>query len=489
MKKRLESGYDPGPMKDIRELLLKALKQKDWYFFNNPDLCKCWEEMNCGNTQCPSYNSPNLRCWQVSGTFAKGEPQCDFVKKTGDCSKCKVYKKATEGNIILQIGEDFNNLMFQLKSREDELKLNINDAEKKNRELMALNKKINRLLKSLDSRNRQLRELSMKDELTGMYNYRFFRKILQEQYKLAKRYKFPLSCIMIDIDYFKAVNDTYGHQFGDAVLKQLAEILKNNVRDTDKVVRYGGEEFAILFPYTDYEAAYKKAEKLRRLVSGYSFLIKGRAIGITISLGIAAYPENKKVTRAGRLVNYADEALYQAKERGRNQTVMYADGSVAKATAKKSSNIGAVTDRRKQPRIQTLINVKGEMNKEDMSFVNALDISFSGVSVLSRRPVDCHKILKVTLFLPDIEDKKTHPEKMSGGDAYPDDAKRGKKIDLEGLAVWCRKINNFSVGLPDGGRKAEGNYLAGIRFSNVSTKDRMYLQRYFVSMFKKNNGG
>ncbi|NOZ68919.1 MAG: GGDEF domain-containing protein [Deferribacteres bacterium] len=174
-----------------------------------------------------------------------------------------MYKKATDGNIILQIGEDFNNLMFQLKSREDELRMNIDDVEKKNRELLAINKKINRLLKSLDARNRQLRELSMKDELTGMYNYRFFRKILQEQYKLAKRYKFPLSCIMIDIDYFKAVNDTYGHQFGDAVLKQLAEILKSNVRDTDKVVRYGGEEFAILFPYTDYEAAYKKAEKLR----------------------------------------------------------------------------------------------------------------------------------------------------------------------------------------------------------------------------------
>jgi len=263
MRKEDENVHESRLTKDIRGFLSKALKRKDWYFFNNPGLCKCWEEMNCTNTQCPAYKSQNLRCWQVAGTFSRGEPQCDFVKKVGDCRKCSVYKKATDGNIILQIGEDFNNLMFQLKSREDELRMNIDDVEKKNRELLAINKKINRLLKSLDARNRQLRELSMKDELTGMYNYRFFRKILQEQYKLAKRYKFPLSCIMIDIDYFKAVNDTYGHQFGDAVLKQLAEILKSNVRDTDKVVRYGGEEFAILFPYTDYEAAYKKAEKLR----------------------------------------------------------------------------------------------------------------------------------------------------------------------------------------------------------------------------------
>ncbi|GEM_PF-5107413 len=487
MRKEDENAHESRLTKDIRGFLSKALKRKDWYFFNNPGLCKCWEEMSCTNTRCPSYRSRNLRCWQVAGTFSRGEPRCDFAKEIGDCRKCRVYGKATDGNIILQIGEDFNNLMFQLKSREDELRMNIDDVEKKNRELLAINKKINRLLKSLDARNRQLKELSIKDELTGMYNYRFFRKILQEQYKLAKRYKFPLSCIMIDIDYFKAVNDTYGHQFGDAVLKQLAEILKSNVRDTDKVVRYGGEEFAILFPYTDYAAAYKKAEKLRKLVSKYSFLIKGRAISITISLGIAAYPENRKVTRAGRLLNYADEALYQAKERGRNQTVIYDNGSAAKATDKKSSNIKAVSDRRRQPRIQTLISVKGEMNKEDLSFVSAVDISFSGISVLSKNPVDCHKILKITLYLPDIGEGTSRRDKDSADEAPSEDARPAKKIELEGLAVWCKRIDD-SPGWPaEGGRKAEGNYLAGIRFSNVSTKDKIYLQKYFVSMFKRND--
>jgi hypothetical protein len=108
---------------EIRALLLNALERKGWYFFKNPNLCKCWEEMDCTNTHCPSYKSSNLRCWQISGTYCEGDPQGMFVEKIGDCHKCKVYKKAVDGDIILQIGEDFNNLMFQLKTREDELSL------------------------------------------------------------------------------------------------------------------------------------------------------------------------------------------------------------------------------------------------------------------------------------------------------------------------------------------------------------------------------
>ena len=459
--------------KEIRRFLLDALKNKGWYFFDNSQLCKCWEEMDCNNTTCPSYKSTNLRCWQVAGTFCNGEPQGEFAKKFGDCQKCRVFKKATEGDIFLEIGEDFNNLMFQLKSKEDELKLHIKGTDKKNRELTALNKKINRLIKRLDSKNKRLNELSIKDDLTGLYNYRFFRKILQEQYKLAKRYKFPLACVMIDIDYFKAVNDTYGHQFGDAILKQLADILKNNVRDTDKVVRYGGEEFTILFPYTDNETAYKKAEKLRQIVNDSSFIIKGEALGITISLGIASYPSNKKITRAERLVSFSDEALYQAKAKGRNQTVIYASVPTAKERVKDINRAKeSIAEKRKYPRIKTLIKVKGEINREDLSFVNTVDISSSGARILSLKPVDCNRILKIMLYLPDI-DKKT---------------RRSKKLTIEGMAVRCNKINVFSADSSKIMNKTKENYLVGIQFSNISKEDRKYMQRYFVSMFKTTAG-
>lgn len=186
-------SYPIKVSKDFRRLLLNALKQKGWYFFKNPRLCKCWEEMKCTNSHCPSYKSLNLRCWQIAGTFCPGKPQGDFAKKYGDCHKCRVYKKATEGSVFRRIGEDFNNLMFQLKTKEDELKLIIQNSRGKNRELKALNEKINKLVMTLDKKNVLLRELSIKDGLTGLYNFRFFREILHEQYNLAKRFKFPLS--------------------------------------------------------------------------------------------------------------------------------------------------------------------------------------------------------------------------------------------------------------------------------------------------------
>jgi diguanylate cyclase (GGDEF)-like protein len=425
--------------------------------------------MNCSHTKCPSYKSSNLRCWQVAGTFCKGKPQGTFAKKFGDCHKCKVFKKATEGNFFLQIGEDFNNLMFQLKSKEDELKQHVTETDRKNRELVALNKKFNKLLKRLDTNNKRLRDLAIRDELTGLFNYRYFRRMIQEQYKMSKRYKFPLSCIMIDIDFFKAVNDTYGHQFGDAILKQLADILKNNVRDTDKVVRYGGEEFAVLFPYTDYESAFKKAEKLRKLVKTSSFIVKGNAIAITISVGIASYPASRNISRAERLVSYADEALYQAKEKGRNQTVLYTDVHPPREGRKEKSELKRfIKEKRRSPRIETLIKVTGEMNRKDLAFINTVDISFSGVRVLSGKPVDCNKILKVTLYLPDL-DKKT---------------KKDKKIIVDGLAVWCEQVKDSSAGSGGSGHEVKENYLAGIQFSNISRLNRKYLQQYFISIFK-----
>ncbi len=469
MKKNEPRNRETDLSKEIRKFLLNALKKKGWYFFDNPNLSKCWEEMDCSNDKCPSYKSSNLRCWQVAGTFCEGKPQGEFAKKFGDCHKCKVFRKATEGDIFLQIGEDFNNLMFQLKYKEDELKLHVRETDKKNRELLALNKKINRLLKRLDTKNKRLRDLAIRDELTGLFNYRYFRRIIQEQFKMSKRYKFPLSCIMIDIDYFKAVNDTYGHPFGDAILQQLAEILKNNVRDTDKVVRYGGEEFAILFPYTDYDSAFKKSEKLRKLVETSSFIVKGDAATITISLGIASFPATKKITRAERLVSYADEALYKAKEGGRNQTVLYTDINPPREKTKSKKDVTlSVKEKRRGPRVKTLIKVTGEMNKQDLSFINTVDLGFSGARVVSEKQVDCNKILKITLYLPDL-DKETG---------------RSRKMLIDGLAVWCERVDDQKSG-PDGSRRRKKeNYLVGIQFSNVSKEDSNYLQRYFIMLFK-----
>jgi diguanylate cyclase (GGDEF)-like protein len=158
----------------------------------------------------------------------------------------------------------------------------------------------------------QAQELAIHDGLTGIYNYRYFMKQLEEELRRAERYGRSVSVAMIDIDLFKHVNDSYGHQRGDDVLRGLVQTLTTNTRDTDIVARYGGEEFVVILPETDLADALDVAEKLRAAVAKASYAReKGHSIKITISLGVAAYP-----SVAGNqedLLRKADDALYSAK--------------------------------------------------------------------------------------------------------------------------------------------------------------------------------
>lgn len=162
------------------------------------------------------------------------------------------------------------------------------------------------------------RELSVKDELTGINNRRYFQNMLQMEWKRALRFHRDLSLIMIDVDHFKAYNDTFGHIQGDQVLKQIGALLKKNLREVDTVARFGGEEFVLLLPDTDKRGAIAVAEKVRVLVEGHSFLTEERrdTRRITISAGIASYPSD--VEEMDDLIDHADIALYRAKEMGRN---------------------------------------------------------------------------------------------------------------------------------------------------------------------------
>lgn len=165
----------------------------------------------------------------------------------------------------------------------------------------------------------QAQELAIHNGLTGIYNYRYFMKQLDEEIKRAERYGRSVSLMMIDIDLFKNVNDSHGHQRGDEVLKGLAQTLVNNTRETDVVARYGGEEFCVILPETDLADALDVAEKLRASVAKASYARqKGHSIKITISIGVAEYPGN-----AGNqedLLRKSDDALYSAKTK-RNMVV------------------------------------------------------------------------------------------------------------------------------------------------------------------------
>lgn len=163
-------------------------------------------------------------------------------------------------------------------------------------------------------------KLAVTDALTDMYNHRYF----QEQMKLnidnSKRYNTPFSLIMIDIDFFKKFNDKYGHQSGDAVLRQVAGTIKKNIRSTDIPCRYGGEEMAVILTNTDKEAATTVALKICEAVRQREFeLATGDWTHVTISLGVATMPNNADSVQG--LIEYADKCLYIAKENGRNQVV------------------------------------------------------------------------------------------------------------------------------------------------------------------------
>ena len=157
------------------------------------------------------------------------------------------------------------------------------------------------------------------DSLTKLYNHRSFYETLIKEISKANRFKYSLSVLMIDIDYFKQFNDKYGHLVGDRVLYSIAEVIKETIRAYDIAFRYGGEEIAILCPYTNRHQALAAAERIRKNIENYKFDVDGdiEKTRLTVSIGLSSYPEN--AIFYGDLVEKADEALYLAKEEGRNR--------------------------------------------------------------------------------------------------------------------------------------------------------------------------
>jgi len=167
-------------------------------------------------------------------------------------------------------------------------------------------------------RAEQAEELASRDGLTNLYNHRMFYSLLKDEIARTQRFKRPVSLLMLDIDHFKRVNDTYGHQAGDAILKGLSDLLVKQARAVDRVCRYGGEEFMVILPETDAAMAMQIAERLRAEVERQPFGINGgKTAGITVSIGVATYPQ--QVDSLEALVKAADDALYAAKQGGRNR--------------------------------------------------------------------------------------------------------------------------------------------------------------------------
>lgn len=183
-----------------------------------------------------------------------------------------------------------------------------------------------RLKKKLSEAKEKVEAMAITDEFTKIYNRKYFLSKIDEEFRRAKRYGRPLGCIMMDIDYFKKLKDTYGHHFGDTILEHIARILKTNCRTSDIVARYWGEEFVILLPEVGQEGAVITAEKIRLLVEQAEIsTASGTPIPITASLGAAYFSPThlKKENDYQQLIKAADAALYLAKLNGRNRVEIF----------------------------------------------------------------------------------------------------------------------------------------------------------------------
>jgi len=170
--------------------------------------------------------------------------------------------------------------------------------------------------KRLDEDYRKIKRLALHDPLTGVANRNLFFNIADEVVTIAKRDNLPLSLLMIDIDFFKKVNDTYGHLIGDAILKHTSKLIQKSLRESDVVARFGGEEFIVLLPHTGIEGAKSSAEKIRKQVATTPYIDATHEISVSVSIGVATFKRNSTIEE---MIQEADEALYRAKEGGRNR--------------------------------------------------------------------------------------------------------------------------------------------------------------------------
>ena len=196
------------------------------------------------------------------------------------------------------------------------------DYDQMNKQLIQTKINLENLTQELEKKNSILDNLANIDGLTGIYNHRYFQNALDQELNRAERHSTSISIILIDIDHFKKVNDSYGHQVGDFVLSEFSKTIQENIRKYDILARYGGEEFVVILPETNTEDALLVAEKLRVIIEQTGFKENGETHRVTASFGQAcSHPTTEDNLEKNTFISQADQALYEAKAKGRNQVV------------------------------------------------------------------------------------------------------------------------------------------------------------------------
>lgn len=179
------------------------------------------------------------------------------------------------------------------------------------------------VIKKINFMYSQTKHMSVTDSLTGLFNRRYFENTYEREFLRAQRYSNDMSVAVLDVDFFKKINDTYGHLCGDYVLKEIAYLTLQTFRKTDIVFRYGGEEIVVILTETPLEKAIIPLERLRKAIENYPFNYDSNDIRVTVSIGVEAL--HNEITSAENLLGNADRALYIAKEQGRNRVITSSD--------------------------------------------------------------------------------------------------------------------------------------------------------------------
>jgi two-component system, cell cycle response regulator len=239
----------------------------------------------------------------------------DYISKP--INYLEVLSRVKAALTLKQTQEQAQEELLWRQKAESEVRQQYEMLKKAHMELESLYVQLNEALTQVKAANEEIQQMVITDDLTKLFNRRYFFSRLMEELKRAQRYNHSFSCVMVDIDYFKTVNDQYGHQTGDIILSELSKIIKAACRTSDIVARYGGEEFIILLPETSEENSLFFAQKIRKLVKECRAGHRNNDICVTVSIGVAGYPEHGETGE--EIVRAADEALYRAKQEGRDR--------------------------------------------------------------------------------------------------------------------------------------------------------------------------
>jgi len=312
----LQNWQLPGAIHEpIRFHHAKSVEEKYCHFTNILNLSDKVAGMYLGMQSCERSLAAHQ---MLTGLFNFSHEEADnFLDAVGDKAREVLALFSIEpGNvkpfsmIMQEANDELNRLNFSYAQVILELK-----QAKQSAEQLAI---------ELKQANDSLRELAFRDGLTGLYNHRYFQEVLDSELEKSRRYKHPVSLLMLDIDFFKKINDGFGHPAGDHVLKMIAGNLVKLVRHCNIVARYGGEEFSIILPETGTTRAKVLAQRIRRGIEQLDISYNKQRIVVTVSCGVASSETDLSGTTRQHLITWADEALYAAKKNGRNMVVAFA---------------------------------------------------------------------------------------------------------------------------------------------------------------------